>query len=978
MRKPLSFLIILFLVMVLFANSNAQVSSSAVLFLRIAAGARAAGMGEAFVAIADDATASHWNPAGLGQYPLASTWFEIKIPPELQPLRKIALYRGESADVGYKKYDIWALSPEGLVKYSRGEWIKNDIVEARPDQTAEAILRQYIGFFGDDTEGVLPELLEKIGKVNNEYPIERIDSLKERVMNAVPMELASRENLENAFVSLRNGYNQCLIDWERFDYAVSVFEKEHKDTLLSSLSVDKLLTAVERAKKRFLPEEITIPMNIDIRGEINDMATDDKAIWLATELGLYRYINDAWQRFGIEEGLPTLDIKKIRLFGKTAYLATDTGLVVYDVGAFTHYGPERGLPHKPIVDMAVQNKNKAWAIIEGDIYQFDGTSWKNYIEVAEAGDLSIETIYEKMKIYDTPYEKEAYIEKFRQLNPDLPDFPIQSVTVDSADSSVEISAIELLQDKPADSAEVVDSISVESEGEAEIDENTKLIDSLGLSDVLRAAMEGSTDEGASDESKEEAGETQADSSIVHSIKIPLTAGIEFAVTDMETSENGDVWIGTDYGTIVFTGRRWIRWGYRSQTMSEDISLMDLALKQRKIHGDSTRAERLVRHIKAVNNLDGDTLKAGTTVKVLGDSRGNRINDILVYGDRVIFATVEGTIYLQERVYWDRYNARDLGNKNTFAVARKDRDTWFVTRDKIEIYASGKQEITGMHVNWLKQLADDMYYEFLGYTQNVEGWGTVGGNVTFLTYGELMRTGESGEDLGTFSAFDFALTLSFGTPLTSTLSGGLSAKVIYSNLSQDFGAGKEKGEGTSTGLALDIGLLYEVDPRLKIGMALTNLGPDIAYIDVEQADPLPRNLAIGLAWKMINSEYNEITFTVEANKSLAERDKTILEESKEVAADPQGELKGLFLNPFTAGGWSNAFKGVIINSGMEYRYSNFFFVRGGYIHDEEGDIKTPTIGVGLSYSLFRFDFAYIPSSKDLPLANTMRFSLSVGW
>jgi hypothetical protein len=41
------------------------ISQAGVLFLMIAPGARASGMGEAFVAVADDATASYWNPAGL-------------------------------------------------------------------------------------------------------------------------------------------------------------------------------------------------------------------------------------------------------------------------------------------------------------------------------------------------------------------------------------------------------------------------------------------------------------------------------------------------------------------------------------------------------------------------------------------------------------------------------------------------------------------------------------------------------------------------------------------------------------------------------------------------------------------------------------------------------------------------------------------------------------------------------------------------
>lgn len=36
-------------------------------FLKLGAGARAAGMGDAFVAVADDVTGAYWNPAGLGQ-----------------------------------------------------------------------------------------------------------------------------------------------------------------------------------------------------------------------------------------------------------------------------------------------------------------------------------------------------------------------------------------------------------------------------------------------------------------------------------------------------------------------------------------------------------------------------------------------------------------------------------------------------------------------------------------------------------------------------------------------------------------------------------------------------------------------------------------------------------------------------------------------------------------------------------------------
>ena len=105
MRKFSVSLIFILAVIALGTNAYAQISSATVLFLRIAAGARPAGMGEAYVAIADDATASHWNPAGLGQYPLAPKWFSGEIPEHLKPLKAVALFEGDGSGENYQKYD---------------------------------------------------------------------------------------------------------------------------------------------------------------------------------------------------------------------------------------------------------------------------------------------------------------------------------------------------------------------------------------------------------------------------------------------------------------------------------------------------------------------------------------------------------------------------------------------------------------------------------------------------------------------------------------------------------------------------------------------------------------------------------------------------------------------------------------------------------------------------------------------------------
>jgi len=64
MKKLILTLVLVFAVA--FSATNAfAVSEAAVLFLMISPGARAAGMGEAFVGLADDASAVYYNPAGL-------------------------------------------------------------------------------------------------------------------------------------------------------------------------------------------------------------------------------------------------------------------------------------------------------------------------------------------------------------------------------------------------------------------------------------------------------------------------------------------------------------------------------------------------------------------------------------------------------------------------------------------------------------------------------------------------------------------------------------------------------------------------------------------------------------------------------------------------------------------------------------------------------------------------------------------------
>jgi len=67
MKKYIVIGLIFMLVSSLYAQTNENAGTCVGQFLKIGAGARACGMGEAFCAVANDVNAIYWNPAGLMQ-----------------------------------------------------------------------------------------------------------------------------------------------------------------------------------------------------------------------------------------------------------------------------------------------------------------------------------------------------------------------------------------------------------------------------------------------------------------------------------------------------------------------------------------------------------------------------------------------------------------------------------------------------------------------------------------------------------------------------------------------------------------------------------------------------------------------------------------------------------------------------------------------------------------------------------------------
>jgi hypothetical protein len=285
----------------------------------------------------------------------------------------------------------------------------------------------------------------------------------------------------------------------------------------------------------------------------------------------------------------------------------------------------------------------------------------------------------------------------------------------------------------------------------------------------------------------------------------------------------------------------------------------------------------------------------------------------------------------------------------------------------------KGEVTFMHSKWLPQFNfSDLFYDYAAGRYYVDDIGMLAASITFLNLGESVWTGDTGEELGTFNSNEWAFSLAYATKLKPNLGLGVNAKIIQSNLS-DVPVEAETGDGKATAFAVDLGVFWTpgysiLQNRLNLGACISNFGPKITYIDKAQADPLPTNLRLGLAYKILDDEFNRITLVYDINRLLVYRDK---EGSDNV-------FTAAFYSVWAKGSASERLKRFTHSIGLEYWYGNLIAFRTGYFYEDPnyGDRHFLTFGGGLVFSIFGFDFGYISAAEDHPLSDTMRFSLSV--
>jgi len=187
--------------------------------------------------------------------------------------------------------------------------------------------------------------------------------------------------------------------------------------------------------------------------------------------------------------------------------------------------------------------------------------------------------------------------------------------------------------------------------------------------------------------------------------------------------------------------------------------------------------------------------------------------------------------------------------------------------------------------------------------------------------------KAGAPQGYFSAHYFFATIATGFKINKFVNVGFSVKYLYEGLFVD----------ESTGYAVDIGInTTQLIKKLKIGFALKNLGS----MNTLRAKPtkLPTSITFGASYLLNIPNFDFQILPIVGIEKLPNENVT----------------------HFTGG--------------AEISYRNKLFFRLGYLTGYEA--KSFSAGLGFNFSIFKFDYAFVPNKYNLGDSHFLTLTVNV--
>lgn len=245
----------LFIFIILTTASLLSAAGSAIITLEMPIGARQLGMGEAGSAIADDATALYYNPAGLAFGPLADEWrMSYSQASKNNPyFTKIA---ARTRPGFFAKSELWAGTNNGIMRFDGERWIDFHSVILEGTMKIRDAVRVFVG-----TERGLDEYTRQVKKYNEIKPED-----------------------ENHIVEVRIPWNLII--------------KDTITALLYESRTEKLWVGTPKGLFRFDGKGWKTFDSEFGNKRITAIANQGATLWIGTDNGLFSYRNGTFEQKG--------------------------------------------------------------------------------------------------------------------------------------------------------------------------------------------------------------------------------------------------------------------------------------------------------------------------------------------------------------------------------------------------------------------------------------------------------------------------------------------------------------------------------------------------------------------------------------------------------------------------------------------------------------------------------------------------------
>lgn len=177
------------------------------------------------------------------------------------------------------------------------------------------------------------------------------------------------------------------------------------------------------------------------------------------------------------------------------------------------------------------------------------------------------------------------------------------------------------------------------------------------------------------------------------------------------------------------------------------------------------------------------------------------------------------------------SARSAGLGGAFTSMTKDQTALFFNPGSLSTVE--KSDVSATFMKHVLDISSGM----ATYTLPIEKNSTerMAISAVYTTYGSFDRTDEFGTVTGSFSANNVALMGTYSNELDTTLSYGVTAKLMYATLD----------DLASSALAIDAGVLYRMPTsRTNIGFSILNIGTQLSTFE-GITDRMPLDVRLGI-------------------------------------------------------------------------------------------------------------------------------------